>query len=305
MNLYYTYKKNFIYDSNALVLLIYILIFIILSYAFNHPIYLTLFLANLLTTIYISKSVRKIVPFLKLILFLGFFIFLFNNILNNEGQTILMILPINIPLFGHIYITIEVIIYSLISIFQLLLVLIAFSLINILINPDELMKAILKMKMPYIMTFLVILSLRFFPLLMMDLDQISDVQKSRGLEINKGNIFSRIKNLIKIILPLLANSLERSIQVAEALETRGFGLKKKRTYYKYLTISKLDILIIIFLLSFFGLLIYIIFICYGYYSIFPKFTTISISNMDIFLILFIVFSNIIFLLLLKLRSKMN
>ncbi|MHA1694433.1 MAG: energy-coupling factor transporter transmembrane component T [Candidatus Helarchaeota archaeon] len=304
MDLYYTYKKNFIFDSNALVLLFCFLIYFILSYVFNHPIYLALFFINLFTITYMARSVKKITPFLKLVLFLGFFIFLFNIILNNEGQTVLAILPLNIPLFGHIYITIEVIIYSLIAISQLLLVIIAFSLINALINPDELMKTFLKMKMPYLMTFLVTSSLRFFPLLMKDLDQISDVQKSRGLEIDKGNIYSRIKNRIKIILPLLANSLERSIQVSEALESRGFGLKKKRTYYKHLTISKLDALIIFFLLFFFGLLICFRFIGYGYYQIFPKFTTISISSTDIFLILFIIISNIIFLLLLKLRSKM-
>ncbi|MHA1894742.1 MAG: hypothetical protein ACTSX4_09585, partial [Candidatus Helarchaeota archaeon] len=64
---------------------------------------------------------------MKMTFYLAFFILLINTILNNEGSTILAIIPLNIPLIGNIYITVEVIIYSLISILQLLLIIYAFA----------------------------------------------------------------------------------------------------------------------------------------------------------------------------------
>ncbi|MHA1784349.1 MAG: energy-coupling factor transporter transmembrane component T family protein [Candidatus Helarchaeota archaeon] len=302
--MFFSYKKNFIFYSNSLIKLLLMLFYIFLSYFYNHPIYLILFFINLTVITCFARSLNKAISFMKMTFYLAFFILLINTILNNEGSTILAIIPLNIPLIGNIYITVEVIIYSLISILQLLLIIYAFALISILIDPDELMKTFLKLKMPYLMTFLVTSSLRFFPLILKDLNQITDVQRSRGFELDKGNIFTRIKNRIILILPLLANSLERSIQVSEALETRAFGLSEKRTYYKHLSLSKLDCLMIILISLFFGVLIYFKLLGYGYYQIFPRYGVIELSHVDFFLISFIIISNLIFVLLLKIRSKM-
>ena len=240
-----------------MVKLLILVFYITFSFVLNNPVYLAALLFNLILFAGLAKSLKKVGHFIILVVYLGFFIIIFNIIINNNGSTIIAILPISIPLFGHIYITAEAFIYSSISIFQLVIMIFAFSLVNLIINPDELMKTFLKLKMPYIMTFLFTMSLRFFPLLLRDLNQITNVQKSRGYELDKGNIFKRIKNRIVLILPLLSNSLERSIAVSEALESRAFGLKKKRSYYNHLSISKLDVLIISILLTNFCVLFYV------------------------------------------------
>jgi energy-coupling factor transport system permease protein len=79
----------------------------------------------------------------------------------------------------------------------------------------------------------------------------------RGLELQKGNIFKKVRNFIPIIIPLIILSIQRAMVVAESLESRGFGATKKRTYLYPLKMKKKDYIIIILL---FILLIFVIWV---------------------------------------------
>ena len=52
---------------------------------------------------------------------------------------------------------------------------------------------------------------------------------------------SRIKNASAILIPLILTSMDRIEIVANAMELRGFGKKKKRTWYMGRKFSKADI----------------------------------------------------------------
>ena len=80
---------------------------------------------------------------------------------------------------------------------------------------------------------------------------IMDAQRSRGLELDKGNFVTRIKNYIPILLPLIINSIRRSLELAEAMESRAFGATEDRTNLYTLTLRRIDL---IFLVAVLGLL---------------------------------------------------
>jgi energy-coupling factor transport system permease protein len=75
-----------------------------------------------------------------------------------------------------------------------------------------LMKA---MRLPANSVFMTSLSTRFVPALLEDMETLSDVQRTRGAKL-KG-----IRGKGPVMMPLLSNSLERSVGVAEAMEARG------------------------------------------------------------------------------------
>jgi energy-coupling factor transporter transmembrane protein EcfT len=56
-----------------------------------------------------------------------------------------------------------------------------------------------------------------------------DAQKARGLELEKGNFLKRIRNYIPILIPLIVSAIRRSLELAEAMESRAWGATKKRT----------------------------------------------------------------------------
>jgi energy-coupling factor transport system permease protein len=67
-----------------------------------------------------------------------------------------------------------------------------------------------------------------------------DAQKSRGLELEKGNFLKRIRNFIPILIPLIVGAIRRSLELAEAMESRAFGAKKERTSLYLLRMRRSD-----------------------------------------------------------------
>ena len=61
---------------------------------------------------------------------------------------------------------------------------------------------------------------------------ISQAQQARGIDLSgKDKLFTRLKNSVAILLPLVMSSLNRIETVSNAMELRGFGKEKKRTWY--------------------------------------------------------------------------
>ena len=285
MEINYIYKNNFIFNANALVKLFIIILFLVLSFLFTNPIYLgVLFLCLILISLF-ADSFKKCLGFMRYFAVIALFFIIFTLLLNKSGDT--QLLNFEIYFFhrdlslGFIIISLETIIYSFISILQLGIVMFSFALMNILINPDELMQMLSKLRAPYVFTLIITLTIRFFPILTEDLKKISDVQKTRGFELEEGNFFSRIKNRMVLLLPLLANSLERSVQVSEALEARAFAISKKKVFFRNISLGKIDVLTILINLSLLGGLIFSGIQGFGVYEIYPVVTPLIITQFDI------------------------
>ena len=107
-------------------------------------------------------------------------------------------------------------------------------------NPSEFASAINGMKVSYKAAYAVSLTLRYFPDMVREYNDISLAQQSRGLDLSKKEKLSvRIKNTVNICVPLIFSTLTRIDTITNAMELRGFGKNKKRTWYakKKLTTS--------------------------------------------------------------------
>jgi energy-coupling factor transport system permease protein len=67
-----------------------------------------------------------------------------------------------------------------------------------------------------------------------------DAQKARGLELEKGGLLKRIRNYIPVLIPLIVSAIRRSLELAEAMESRAWGASKKRTNLYALRLHKGD-----------------------------------------------------------------
>ncbi|UCG36587.1 MAG: energy-coupling factor transporter transmembrane protein EcfT, partial [Candidatus Bathyarchaeota archaeon] len=97
---------------------------------------------------------------------------------------------------------------------------------------------------PYEFCFAFTTAVRFVPVLAEEAQTIMDAQKARGLELEKGNFLKRIRNYIPILIPLIINAIRRSLELAEAMESRAWGAIEKRTNLYTLRIRKADYLLI-------------------------------------------------------------
>jgi len=177
---------------------------------------------------------------LKFSLWLGLSIIVINALLSYHGDHVLLTAPFRLPVIGYPVITLEAIAFGAVMALKLAVIISVFTLINLTVHPDDIMAVLLKMRLPYKSVLVTSLSTRFVPCLVEDMGRISDGYRTRGVQLDAGSWFKKLKNRGKMTLALLANSLDRAVQVAEAMEARAFGNGKKRVLYKDISISKMD-----------------------------------------------------------------
>ena len=112
-------------------------------------------------------------------------------------------------------------------------------------TPDELEQVMRWMKLPSDFVMVFVIAVRFVPVLLLDALQIMDAQRSRGLEFDKGNIVQRIRNAIPVMVPLIAVALNRSLDLAEAMDSRAYGASRKPTSLYRLKLRRNDYLTLV------------------------------------------------------------
>jgi energy-coupling factor transport system permease protein len=148
------------------------------------------------------------------------------------------------------------------------------------VHPDDLMRAAIKLRLPYRSVLVTSLSIRFVPVLMQDARTIADVQQSRGLSFDSGGIVQRIRNRGALILPLLSNSLDRAVQVAEAMESRAYGASVRRTFYRDLPPVGRDVALTVVLLAGIVLLLASRVAGLGGYEYYPSLGDLSMTSSE-------------------------
>jgi energy-coupling factor transport system permease protein len=116
----------------------------------------------------------------------------------------------------------------------------SFSVFFLTTSPDHLGLALEQTRVPYEFSFAFTTAVRFVPVLAEEAQTIMDAQKARGLELEKGNFLKRIRNYVPVLIPLIVSAIRRSLELAEAMESRAWGATKKRTNLYVLKLHRGD-----------------------------------------------------------------
>jgi len=119
----------------------------------------------------------------------------------------------------------------------------SFSIFFLTTSPDHLGLALEQTRIPYEFCFAFTTAVRFVPVLAEEAQTIMDAQKARGLELERGNFLKRIRNYIPILVPLIVSAIRRSLELAEAMESRAWGATKKRTNLYTLEMRRDDLIL--------------------------------------------------------------
>lgn len=110
------------------------------------------------------------------------------------------------------------------------------------ITPSEVAAGLYSMGLPYKMCSVVSLALRYIPDIGRDYTNIKISMQCRGVELDakRAGLMTRLKQTVLILVPLIISSFDRIGNIANAMDLRGFGKKKKRTYYSEHEPTKAD-----------------------------------------------------------------
>lgn len=100
--------------------------------------------------------------------------------------------------------------------------------------------AFIRLGLPFSVAFAFSTALRLVPTFIGAGGTIVQAQRSRGLDVESGNLVQRIRKQIPLLIPVFATSIRNTNQMAMALESKGFGASPTRTYYLHLQLRPAD-----------------------------------------------------------------
>ena len=139
------------------------------------------------------------------------------------------------------------------SIARTLLIVLMISAGMILISTtrnEELVLGMIRLGMPYRVGFAISTSIRLVPTITSSTLTISQAQRSRGLDLDSGNLIVRLRKFLPLLVPVFISAIRTTNIFAMALESKGFGAREKRSFYLKLEMKKADYWVLAFTIIF-------------------------------------------------------
>lgn len=241
----YNYEDTFIHRLSGLTKLI---CFIMLTFAVMFSYDIRVILGVLLFSALILRAskirwsqIKLMVIYVLIFLAVNAFItFLFSP---EQGVEIYGTRHPLFKLFGPFIVTQEQLFYQTTKFFKYASVIPLGIIFLLTTNPSELASSLNRVGVHYKASYALSLTLRYFPDLQRVYHDISQAQQARGLEMGgKASLKDRFKNSLMVVIPLIFSTLDRIEVITNAMDLRGFGKGRKRTWFNTSRINREDIL---------------------------------------------------------------
>lgn len=172
-------------------------------------------------------SIFKVILFFLVVNVLAIYLFA-----PDQGVKIYGTRHVLVTLAGNYSLTAEQLFYELNIVLKYFTIIPAVFIFVVTTNPSEFAASLNRIGISYNIGYAVAIALRYIPDVQDDFHKIKNAQEARGIEMSgKAKLTQRIRSVAAIIFPLIFTSVERIDTVSNAMELRGFGKYKKRTWY--------------------------------------------------------------------------
>lgn len=132
---------------------------------------------------------------------------------------------------------------------RLILLVFTTSLLTLTTSPIQLTDALENILSPFKpigvpaheLAMMMIIALRFIPVLIDETEKIFRAQRSRGARFGKGNIIEKAKSLLPVLVPLFVHAFRHAEDLAAAMESRCYQGGEGRTRLRQLKMTGLDL----------------------------------------------------------------
>ncbi len=239
-------NESFIHRLNPITKLIAVVLFWItaLFSAQPVPLLIMIFISLILWTI----AKMPLSPLKPVFFSLAFVLVLFtvlNGFLYYRGQKVLFHV-LGAPFF------LDGVLFGLSVWLKIVAIVAIFPVLTLTTPLQQLLAALAKLKVPYKANFSLGIAFRLTPLVSRTYRDISESQLLRGHDLKRMNFFVRlVKGYLPVFIPLIMTLLRRSADLDVAIESRGFGMPKERTYLADVKMHRNDwIFLTVFVLAF-------------------------------------------------------
>ena len=181
-------------------------------------------------------GIFKLIMIFMIINLLAIFIFA-----PEQGSKIYGTETVLFPIAGNYVVTAEQLFYELNILLKYFTIVPSVFIFIVTTDPSEFAASLNRIGISYNIGYAISVALRYIPDVQDDFHKIRNAQEARGIEMSsKAKFMDRVKNTASIIFPLIFTSMERIDTVSNAMELRGYGKHKKRTWYTGRKLQKAD-----------------------------------------------------------------
>lgn len=229
--IFYQEKGLFLQSLHPLSALSFIGVQLVLALVFSNPLFLLGMLLVSGLAIWAADGLAAWESYIKIALYMCLMVMIINPVLAQSGQTVLWQGP-PLPLLGRLAVTLEAVYFAAAMSVRLLVIMSIFCLYNLIVHPDKALNFFSRFAGQ--VALVIFLTIRMFPVLAREMENIRNAQQLRGVDFNKGSLKEKFVKHSRLIGILLAKSLEDSLETAESMEARAFGSGRRTCYNRNL-----------------------------------------------------------------------
>jgi energy-coupling factor transport system permease protein len=147
------------------------------------------------------------------------------------------------PLF--LFVEREALLYGLSTALRIVITVIAGMIFLSTTRNEEVGIGLVRLGVPYRFAFAVSTALRLVPTVVATGLTIGQAQRSRGLDLESGNIIQRIRNHLPLLVPVFVTTVRSTNVFSMALESKGFGARPGRTFFLHTAMGARDVLVMV------------------------------------------------------------
>lgn len=202
------------------------LIFFVSAISFTmfimHPIMLMISLVTASLYVLYSGGLRAFIKSVRITFLTSVMVIIINPLISHQGITVITYLPDGNPL------TVESFLFGIAAALLMSCTLKWFYSVNRIFTSDRVIYLFGKITPK--LALLISMTLNFVSKFTAQLKIVRAAQYSLGRDITTGSVLVRIKNGIRILSAMIQWSLENSIDTADSMKSRGYGLKKRTSF---------------------------------------------------------------------------
>src|ERR671916_566444 len=190
-----------------------------LPFVFLDPLYEVAVLALVLFIGYLAKALTNLRRIWFILVTIAILTVILWSIFGS-GQT---------PLF--LFVELEALLYGISIALRIDITVIAGMIFLSTTRNEEVAIGLVRLGIPYRFAFAVSTALRLVPTIVATGLTIGQAQRSRGLDLDSGNIIQRIRKHLPLLVPVFVTTVRSTNVFSMALESKGFGARPGRTFF--------------------------------------------------------------------------
>ena len=148
-----------------------------------------------------------------------------NPVFNQQGVNVLATLP------NGVKVTLESVIYGICASVMLGAVINRFACMNKIITGDKWIYLFGRILPSF--SLILSMTIHLVPEFVSRVKKTTQAQKCIGCDISEGRVRQRIKNALTLLLSIISRTLENSIEKADSMKSRGYGLKDRTSFFVF------------------------------------------------------------------------